>query len=192
MLGVPALSPLADGAGIGALPHGLGQRGQIQAHRARQGRVGREPSDRVAGEERIDRDLHDLCLWPRRLERREPQHVRLDRHDAVGVVEVRRGVEAGVERVILREVHVGVELVDHRRAEGLGELHERGDREGIAPGGRVSIGTGPGDDTVTVPLGAIAPIQAFRGNERLRSGRAPLNCAAGKGGRWRRRRGGLS
>jgi len=135
MLGVPALRPLADRPDIGALPYGLGQRGQVQAHRARQGRVGREPSDRIAREERIHRDLDDLRLGPRRLERREPQHVRLDRHDAVGVVEVRRGVEAGMERVSLREVHVGVELVDHRRAEGLGELHECGDREGIAPGG---------------------------------------------------------
>src|SRR2546428_5605626 len=60
VLGVPALRALTDCGGVDARPDGLGQRAQVQADRARQRRVGREPSDRVTREERIHRDLDDL------------------------------------------------------------------------------------------------------------------------------------
>src|SRR5262249_56503806 len=53
VLGVPALRALGAGTPVHALPHGVRQRGEVQAHRARQRRVGRESAARVARVERI-------------------------------------------------------------------------------------------------------------------------------------------
>ena len=76
--------------------------------------------------------MHDARLGARMLEPGEPRHVGLDHEHRVGRFEMRRGVEAAVEGMVLGEVDVGVELLEHRRAERLGQRHERGDGPGIA------------------------------------------------------------
>ena len=50
VLGVPALRPLGDGASVGALPYRLGERGQVQADRARAAR--NRPGSRGSGSAR--------------------------------------------------------------------------------------------------------------------------------------------
>ena len=54
----------------------------------------------------------------------QPGHVRLDNQDRVRLVKVRHGVEARVQRMVLRKIQVRVELLEYGRAERFCEPHQ--------------------------------------------------------------------
>ena len=134
MLGLPARPSLRPARRIHALGHGLGQSGEGQTRRARQGQVRGEPAYGIAGEEGIDAEVNDLRLGPGPPEIGEPRHVRLHDEDDVGFLQVRRGIEAGVQGMVLGEIDVGIGLLEDWRAERLRQGHEGGNGARVAPG----------------------------------------------------------
>src|SRR5207253_7150542 len=113
---------------------GLGQSGEGQTRRARQGQVRGEPAYGIAGEEGIDAEVNDLRLGPGPPEIGEPRHVRLHDEDHVSFLQVGRGIEAGVQGMVLGEIDVGIGLLEDGRAERLRQGHEGGNGARVAPG----------------------------------------------------------
>jgi hypothetical protein len=116
------LAPTSTAGTLSA--HGLGQGGQGEARSASEAEVAREAADGVSTEQGILRHLDDRRFRPRGLELWKPGRVGLDDHDHVGGFEVRRRIEARVERMVLGKIHVRWCLLEHRHAERLGQGHQ--------------------------------------------------------------------
>ena len=131
VLGGPARPARRQRGRIEAAPlHRLGQRVERQPRGARQRHVRGEATDRIAREERIVAD------WITRVSGRGlfvRNHGASDSITRIASASARCGPVRRQQTVMLREVHVGVELIEHPRAQPLGEPDQGRDGPGSRP-----------------------------------------------------------